>query len=159
LIAIWYTGQSRRNQAAVCPPTFLGEPFDGVGGRHRLDPGLGQDLALLQCHDGRDLFSALADQLGGLAHHLGALKGRGHAPGLESFFRSRQCLVEICPFGVRNRSYHLFARRVEDRDGFSRSGGTPLAVDIQLHVLIGHSAVSGFLPRGGQHVHRPHFKG
>jgi hypothetical protein len=33
---------------------FVGKPFDDFGGRHGLDLGLGQGLALLLHHDGGD---------------------------------------------------------------------------------------------------------
>jgi hypothetical protein len=85
---------------------------------------------LLYRHEGRDRVGALADQIGGLAHDLGAIVSRHRTPDLEAFFRGGQGLVEIGLLGMGDGADVLFSRRIEDGDGLSRSGGTPFAVDI-----------------------------
>ena len=129
-------GRARRDQPAVGAAAFLGEPFDDVGRRHRFHLGFGQDLALLLRHDRRDLVGALADQLGGLAHHLGPIVGRYVAPGPETLFGGFQRRVEIRTVRVRNRADRLFGRRIDDVQGAAARGGAPLAVDIQLHIRV-----------------------
>ena len=131
-------GHPRRDQAAIGPAAFLGEPVDDVGGGHGLELGFGQHLALFHGHDGRDLVGTLAHQIGGLAHHLGALIGRDLAPGLETFFSGRQRLVEVGLAGMRDGADHLFGRRIEHGDRLAGSGGTPFSVDQQLYVRVIH---------------------
>ena len=69
-----------RHDAAVAAAALLGVPVDDVGRGHHLDARLGVDLALLLHHDLGDRVVALAHEVGGLAHDLGAVVGRGRAP-------------------------------------------------------------------------------
>ena len=75
-----------RNDAAIGAAAFVGEPVENIRRGHHFHAGFGEDLALLHGHDGRDLLGALADQVGGLAHDLGAVIGRHGAPDGEALF-------------------------------------------------------------------------
>ncbi len=119
-------------------------------------------LALLHGHDGRNLVGALAQQIGGLAHHLRALEGRELAPDLEALVRRLERLVEVGLLGVGNRADDLFGCRIEDGKGLSGGGRAPFSVNQQQYVRVIHSCSlrsQGFLPpRGQQHVRPRPFK-
>jgi hypothetical protein len=120
-----------RHDAAIGAPSLLGEPVDGVGAVHHLELGFDQRLALLQREDLGDGVGALAQKVGGLAHHLGAVIGRHGPPGLEAALGGLQRLVEVVPARDRQLADRLGGGGVEDRQGLAGRGGAPGAGDVE----------------------------
>ena len=73
-----------RDDAAIGAAAFLGVPVDDVGAGQHLGARLDIDLALLLGLHLGDVIVALAHQIGGLAHDLGAVIGRGRLPHARS---------------------------------------------------------------------------
>ena len=84
-----------RHDAAVAAAALLGIPVDDVGRGDHLGARLGIDLALLLHEHLRDRIVALAHEVGGLAHDLRAVIGRGCPPQRKALFRRFQRLVEV----------------------------------------------------------------
>src|SRR5262249_12044067 len=78
----------------------------------------------------RDRVVALAHEVGGLAHDLGAVVGRGRAPQREAFLRGFQCFVEIGLAGVGQVRERLLGRRIEHVLALAAAAGHPLAGDV-----------------------------
>jgi ParB family chromosome partitioning protein len=125
---------ARRDDAAVGAARFLGEPVDRVGAVEDLALRLGEGLALLLRHDLGDRLQPLAQQVGGLAHHLRALVRRHLAPGPEAFRRRLERAVEVGAVGERERADRLAGGGVDDRMRTAGSGRRPGAVDVELDV-------------------------
>ena len=89
---------------------------------------------------------ALAQQVGGLAHDLGALEGRGRLPGLEAALCRLERRVEVLAGRDRMRADRLAGRRVEDRERPAPRGAAPGAVDVKLDVRVHGDLV--FLVKG-----------
>ncbi len=79
---------------------------------------------------------ALAQQIGGLAHDLGAVIGRSVLPDLEAFLRGAERGVEIGDTGVRQLRQHLAGRRIDDVFALAAGAIEPLAVDVQFEIGI-----------------------
>jgi hypothetical protein len=75
------------HDAAVAAAALLRVPVDDVGRGDDLGPRLDVDLALLLHQDFRDRVVALAHEVGGLAHDLGAVVGRRRPPQRKAFLR------------------------------------------------------------------------
>ena len=119
------------NDAAVSAAAFLGVPVDDVGGGHHLGAQLDINLALLlRLHLG-DVVVALAHQIGGLAHDLGAVIGRGRLPDREALLRGFERGVEIGARGMRQMSQHLAGRRIDHVLALAAFAVEPFAVDVK----------------------------
>ena len=129
---------ARRHDAAVHTQRLVGKPFDDVGGRHGLDLGFGQGLALLLHHDGGDGLGALAHQCSGAAHGLGALGSRHVAPGFKALLCGVQRAVQVHLGGVGHTADFFARGGVEHGKGLAFGGVLPLACDEELRVGIGH---------------------
>jgi len=115
----------RRHDAAIGTPRLLGEPVDDVGCGKGLHARFGDRLALLQRHQRGDMLVALAQDVGGLAHQFGAVKGRDAAPCFEPLRGSSQCFVEIVDAGMGERAKLAFRRRIDDRHGTAVARAAP----------------------------------
>ena len=92
------------------------------------------DLALLlRLHLG-DVVVALAQQVGGLAHDLGAVIGRGRLPDREALVGGGERGVEIGVAGVRQMRQHLAGRRIDHVLALAAFAVEPFAVDIKLEI-------------------------
>jgi len=90
----------------------------------------------------------LAHEIGGLAHDLGAIVGRGRPPQREAFLRGFQRFVEIGLAGMGQMRQRLLGRRIEHVFALAAAAVHPLAVDVEREIGI-HGAPSLFssLPR------------
>jgi hypothetical protein len=109
---------------------------------------LDQRLALLLRHQARDGVGAGAEQVGGLAHDLGAVVGRDLAPRREAALGGCEGFVQIGLLGVGDLADHLLRRRVEDRDRLAGARVAPLAGYVQLDIRVHGGGVLRF--RGGR---------
>src|SRR5262249_21954910 len=96
----------------------------------------GVDLALLLHQDFGDRVVALAHEVGGLAHDLGAVIGRGRPPQREAFLRGFQRFVEIGLAGVGQMRQRLLGRRIKHVLALAAAAVHPLAVDIEREIGI-----------------------
>ena len=129
-----------RHNATVGAAAFLGVPIDDVGAGEDFGTGLHIDLALLLGLHLGDMVEALAQQIGGLAHDLGAVIGRGCLPQRKAFFRGGQRSVEIGFAGVRQTRQRLASRRIDDILAFAAVAVEPFAIDektkLAIHVTL-----------------------
>jgi hypothetical protein len=79
---------------------------------------------------------ALAHELGGLAHDLGAVIGRGRPPQREALLGGRQRLVEIGLARMRQLRQRLLRRGIEHLLALAAAAVHPLAVDIERKIGI-----------------------
>ena len=125
-----------RHDAAIGAAAFLGVPVDDVGGGQHLGARLGIDLALLlRLHLG-DVVMALAQQIGGLAHDLGAVIGRGRLPERKALFRGGERGVEIGVRGMRQVRQRLAGRRIDHVLALAAFAVEPFAVDVKREIGI-----------------------
>jgi hypothetical protein len=88
----------------------------------------------------------LAHEVGGLAHDLGAIVGRGRAPHGKTFFRGGERAVEIGRARMRQVRERLFCCRVDHVLAGAAFAVEPLAVDIEFELGV-HGGSPGGFPR------------
>src|SRR5690606_5738066 len=84
-----------------------------------------------------------AQEVGRLAHQLGALESRGLAPHLEAPGDGFERRIEVRSRRMRHLADHLARRRVDDVDGAAFGGIAPLAINQELRVgivVFGHGS-------------------
>src|SRR5215470_9930234 len=124
------------HDAAVAAAALLRVPVDDVGRGDHFGTRLDVDLALLLHQDFRDRVVALAHEVGGLAHDLGAIVGRRRSPQRKAFFRRFERLVEIGLAGMGQVRERLLGRRIEHVLALAAAAVHPLAVDIEREIGI-----------------------
>ena len=129
---------ARRHDAAIHAAAFFGKPFDDVGGRHGLDLGFGQGLALFLCEQLGNLRGALAHQGGGFAEDGAALIGGCVTPDFEALLRGLRGTLQVGDARVRQATDFGAGSGVEHGQGAAAFGIAPLAVDEELGVGVGH---------------------
>jgi hypothetical protein len=77
---------------------------------------------------------ALAQQVGGLAHDLGAVIGRGRPPHGEALFGGAERGVEIGGRGMGQMAEHLAGGRIDDILALAAFAVEPLSVDEKLEI-------------------------
>ena len=121
-----------RDDAAIGAAAFLGIPVDDVGGGEHLGARLDVDLALLLGLHLGDVVEALAHQIGGLAHDLGAVIGRGRSSRpAKPFCGGGERGVEIGFAGVRQMRQRLAGRRIDHVLALAAFAVEPFAVDVK----------------------------
>ena len=122
------------DDAAIGTAALLGVPVDDVGAGQDLGARLDIDLALLlRLHLG-NVIVALAHQIGGLAHDLGAIIGGRGPPQREALFGGGERGVEIGFAGMRQMRQRLAGRRVDHVLALAAVAVEPLAVDIKTKI-------------------------
>jgi hypothetical protein len=137
-----YRRVAARDDAAVGAATFLGEPFDDVGGGDHFALRLGEDLALLLCHRAGNLIGALAQQIGGLLDDAAAVIGRLGLPQLEALVGGRECRIEVARCGVGQVRERLLRGRIDDVFATATVAVVPLAVDVKPELRVRHGVLA-----------------
>ena len=132
-----------RHDAAIHAAAFFGKPLDDVGGRHGLDFGFGQGLALFLGEQFGNLRGAFAHQGCGLAHDRAALVGGHIAPQLETLLRGLRSPLQVGDAGMGQAADFGAGGGVEHGQGAAAFGIAPLAIDEELGVGVSHKASSG----------------
>ena len=149
-----HAAHASRNDAAIGAAAFFAHPLDHVGGRVHFHAQLGDDLALLQGHDARDLFLALAHEIGGLAHDARALVGRHRAPHREALDRRVERMIEIGDGGVRQLGQRLFVGGIDHRLELAPAVLHPGAVDIESEFGVHGPSIRGVVVIVGRSIGR-----
>ena len=119
------------DDAAIGAAAFLGVPVDDVGAGEHFGAQLDIDLALfLRLHLG-DVVVALAHQIGGLAHDLGAVIGRGRLPHREALRGGGERGVEVGGRGMRQMRQGLAGRRIDHVFALAAFAVEPFAIDVK----------------------------
>src|SRR5690606_35150596 len=118
-----------RDDIAVDPFGFLGEPFDEGGRIGDLPPGFGQRLALLGSHDFRQILLVTHDQLEPAAQYGGALLGGTFAPGRLCSLSRLDGAAGFLRSHVRHAAQFLAVGGVEDIGSPALAGLAPDTVD------------------------------
>ena len=121
-----------RDDVAVDPFAFLGEPFDEGGGVGDLAPGFGQRFALFGGHQHRQVLLVLQQQFIPPAQDIGAFLGGFRAPGREGLMGG---FDGAAGFGLSHSGdgpQGLAGRRIGHRQCGAAIGAGPLAVEITL---------------------------
>jgi len=79
---------------------------------------------------------ALAHEVGGLAHDLGAVVGRGCPPQREASLRRFERFVEVGLAGMGQVRQRLLGRRIEHVLALAAAAVHPLAVDVEREIGI-----------------------
>ncbi len=119
------------HNAAISPSAFFGIPVDDVGAGENFRARLRINLALLLGHHLGNVVVALAHQVGGLAHDLGAVIGRGRLPHREAFFGGGERGIEIGLAGMRQMRQRLAGRRIDHVLALAAFAVEPFAVDVK----------------------------
>ena len=97
---------------------------------------------MFQRHQTRNVISACAHQISGLAHQFCAFIGRDFLPDGKAFLGGGKRLIQIRFFGMGDSADHFLIGRVQHIDGLATARGAPFAIHVQLDIGIGHA---GFL--------------
>ena len=123
-----------RHDAAVSAAAFFGVPFDDVGRGHHLRTRFRVGLTFFQGEDLADRVVALAHQISGFAHDLGAVVSSGCPPRGKALFGGFERVIEIGDAGVRQMRERLLGGRIDDVFAGTAVAIEPLAVDKQLKI-------------------------
>ena len=146
-----------RDQIAVDPFRFLGEPFDKGRGVGNLAPGLGQGFALLGRHDPGQVFLMLHDQFKPAAQDNRALLGRAPTPGRLRRLRRGNGTAGLLDAHIRHAAQPLGRGRVENLGTLTALGFTPGAIDESLLAKqFGRLQFHGNSPVRNGVMHLPH---
>ena len=97
---------------------------------------------MFQSHQPRNVISACAHQISGLAHQFGTIIGRDLLPDRKAFLGSGKRFIQIGLFGMGDSADHFLIGRVQHIDGLATARGAPFAIHVQLDIGVGHA---GFL--------------
>ena len=117
------------DDAAIGAAAFLGVPVDDVGGGEHLGARLDVNLALLLGLHLGNVIVAFAHQVGGFAHDLGTVIGRGRLPHLEALGGGGERGVEVGRARMRQMCQHLAGRRIDHVLALAALAVEPFSVD------------------------------
>ncbi len=130
-----------RDDAAIGAAAFLGVPVDDVGAGEHFRARLRIDLALLLRHHLGNVVVAFAQEVGGLAHDLGAVIGRGCLPHCEALLGGGERGIEIGFAGMRQMRQRLAGRRIDHVLALAAFAVEPFAVDVKSQLGIHRNLV------------------